>query len=138
VTGDFCMLSGAQVNDVEVTPTLPTRGILLTQMLATLGWPGYPGGTQEKPFGADPVAVAQTLNWFAVRAGGLHTCAIRRYFNRSKHAGAPNSDFNHMSPDHAPGQLRCWGMNDYGQVDPVPQPLGEPAAEGEIVDAFGQ
>lgn len=126
-----------QLEDVEVTPTIPRREILLTQMLATDGWPQYPGGSQDEGFSASPTAVAATLNWFMVGAGGLHTCGIRRYFNFSKHVGDIYLDFDHMSPDNAPGQLRCWGMNDYGQVHPVPQPMGEPPTE-KIKDASGE
>ncbi|EKX40581.1 hypothetical protein GUITHDRAFT_164639 [Guillardia theta CCMP2712] len=52
--------------------------------------------------------------------------SICRYFNSSKHTlPVDYSTFDHMSPDDAPGQLRCWGMYDYGQIHPLPLPFGE-------------
>ena len=86
---------------------------------------------------ASPSAVANTLNWFNVNAGGFHTCGIRRYFNRSKHTLSTFDEFDHVNPDDAPGQMRCWGMNDYGQVHPIPLPLGEPPTE-DTKDAYGR
>ena len=103
-------------------------------MLAAGGYPQYPG-TPYKPisplgsYSATPQQVAQTLNWFSVSAGGMHTCAMRRFFNKSKHRTGAD-DFDHTNPDDAPGQLRCWGMNDYGQVHPLPLPFGEPPTDG--------
>ena len=97
-------------------------------MLATNGWPQYPGYATIPGHNSDVQGVASTLNWWKVESGGMHTCAIRRYFNRSKHQSS-DADFDHPSPDDAPGQLRCWGMNDYGQVHPLPLPFGEPPTE---------
>lgn len=79
------------------------------------------------------------------QSAGFHSCAIRRYFNSSKHTlPVDYSTFDHMSPDDAPGQLRfvpcrsrfnlltgrnrCWGMYDYGQIHPLPLPFGDASA----------
>ena len=126
------------LGNFNVTPAVPVRGFLYTTMLASKGLgPQYPTN-HEKKTAATPGQVKNTLNWWNVVSGGLHTCAVRRYFNRSKHSSS-DDDFDHLSPDDAPGQLRCWGQNDFGQVHPVPQPFGEPAdPDGQMTDERGR
>eukprot|EP00961_Rhodomonas_salina_P186011 2511486-Rhodomonas_salina.2 len=64
------------------------------------------------------------LNWFSVHCGGLHTCGVKRYYDKDIGRTA-GGNFRHEFPDDAPGQLFCWGMNKYGQTDVV-KPFGLP------------
>jgi len=124
-----------QAQDLPLTPLKQRPEIFFTAMLAANGFGrAYPNNALHQTQYSSP-DVSPSLNWFKVVSGGFHTCAIRRYFNKSKHLGLYD-EFDHQSPDDAPGQLRCWGMNDYGQVYPMPLPFGEPQTE-DTADDFG-
>jgi len=74
-----------------------------------------------------------TLNYHTVACGGFHTCAIRRYFN-SEENRLPTGEFDHLNPTDAPGMLKCFGMNTYGQLnvpDMFPDNLPGEAGSGK-------
>ena len=130
-----------QVTLLPFTPLVPAREVLYRDQLAANGFGRQYPNSNAPPgnrgnYRATPAEVSSIFNWFKVVSGGLHTCALRRYFNRSKHQPPGYLDFDHLSPDDAPGQLRCWGMNDYGQVYPVPLPFGDAPVEARD-DDFG-
>ena len=72
------------LGNFNVTPAVPVRGFLYTTMLASKGLgPHYPTN-HEKKTAATPGQVKNTLNWWNVVSGGLHTCAVHSRFKRRR------------------------------------------------------